>query len=129
MRLIDMICPHCGSALKVDADRQKAFCQYCGTELLIDDEVKRIRYENAEQTGYEFEKGRLRAQMEAGSYESPKRKSKLSSLGWVFLWIFMFPLPASILIYNKLNISKGMRILLIILLWAFFLIIGYTSYE
>ena len=35
-----MTCPHCGSALKVDADRQKAFCQYCGTELLIDDEVK-----------------------------------------------------------------------------------------
>ena len=121
-----MTCPHCGSALKVDADRKKAFCQYCGTELLIDDEVKRIRYENAEQTGYEFEKGRLRAQMEAGSY--PKRKSKLSTLGWVFLWIFMFPLPASILIYNKLNISKRMRILLIILLWAFFLIVGYTAY-
>lgn len=129
MRLIDMTCPHCGSALKVDADRQKAFCQYCDTELLIDDEVKRIRYENAEQTGYEFEKGRLRAQMEAGSYEPPKKRSKLSTLGWVFLWIFMFPLPASILIYNKLNISKRMRILLIILLWAVFLIIGYTSYE
>lgn len=29
MRLIDMTCPHCGSALKVDVDRQKAFCQYC----------------------------------------------------------------------------------------------------
>lgn len=124
-----MTCPHCGSALKVDADRQKAFCQYCGTELLIDDEVKRVRYENAEQTGYEFEKGRLRAQMEADSYEPPKSKSKLSSFGWVFLWIFMFPLPASILIYNKLNISKRMRILLIILLWAFFLIVGYTAYE
>ena len=129
MRLIDMTCPHCGSALKVDADRQKAFCQYCGTELLIDDEVKHVRYENAEQTGYEFEKGRLRAQMEADSYEPPKSKSKLSSLGWVFLWIFMFPLPASILIYNKLNISKRLRILLIILLWAFFLIVGYTAYE
>ena len=38
MKLISMICPHCGAQLSIDLDRRQAFCQYCGNTLLIDDE-------------------------------------------------------------------------------------------
>ena len=38
MKLISMICPHCGAQLSIDMDRRQAFCQYCGTKLLLDDE-------------------------------------------------------------------------------------------
>ena len=38
MKLISMICPHCGARLTVDLDRRQAFCQYCGNTLLVDDE-------------------------------------------------------------------------------------------
>ena len=38
MRLISMLCPHCGAKLSIDMDRQQAFCQYCGNTLLIDDD-------------------------------------------------------------------------------------------
>ena len=38
MKLISMICPHCGAKLTIDLDRRQAFCQYCGNTLLIDDE-------------------------------------------------------------------------------------------
>lgn len=38
MKLISMICPHCGAQLSIDLDRRQAFCQYCGTKLLLDDE-------------------------------------------------------------------------------------------
>ena len=38
MRLISQTCPHCGAQLNIDLDRRQAFCQYCGTRLLIDEE-------------------------------------------------------------------------------------------
>ena len=38
MRLIDLVCPHCGANLNVDADNKKASCEHCGAMLFIDDE-------------------------------------------------------------------------------------------
>ena len=38
MKLLSMICPHCGAQLSIDLDRRQAFCQYCGNTLLVDDE-------------------------------------------------------------------------------------------
>lgn len=44
MKLIKMTCPNCNAELEVDADRKQAFCQYCGTKLLIDDETINVNY-------------------------------------------------------------------------------------
>ena len=38
MKLISMLCPHCGAQLTIDMERRQAFCQYCGNTLLVDDE-------------------------------------------------------------------------------------------
>ncbi len=65
MKLIKLTCPSCGAKLEIDGARQKAFCQYCGTELLVDQERHRIELDNAEEAGYQFEKGRQKAQREA----------------------------------------------------------------
>ena len=63
--------------------------QYCGAELIIDDEVQHLQIDNAESAGYAFEKGRQRAQNEAQSTKAyntyqpaPKKKSKI--VWWVF---------------------------------------------
>ena len=56
MKLIDTKCPHCGSSLKVDSTIKNATCEYCGSTFLIDDEVQHIKYDNAEEAGYNFEK-------------------------------------------------------------------------
>ncbi len=37
MRLVRQICPNCGAQLQIDPSMGHAFCQYCGTKLLIDD--------------------------------------------------------------------------------------------
>ena len=47
MRLIDMVCPHCGANLNVDAENKTAACEHCGAMLFIDDEVQRPPAENA----------------------------------------------------------------------------------
>ena len=70
MRLVNMQCPNCGANLEINADAKQAFCTFCGTNLHIDDEVQHVQYDNAEETGYQFEKGRQRAQAESGMYNS-----------------------------------------------------------
>ena len=65
MKLIKLICPNCGAQLEFDGSSQKAFCQYCGTELMLDQEKHRVEWDNAEEAGYRFEKGRMQARQEA----------------------------------------------------------------
>ena len=37
MKLINMICPHCGAQLEIEEGRKQAYCGHCGSKLLIDD--------------------------------------------------------------------------------------------
>ena len=67
MKLVDVSCPHCGAGLTITDNTRTVHCEYCNhdfivdDELMLDDEVKRIRLQDAEQAGYEFEMGRQRA--------------------------------------------------------------------
>lgn len=65
MKLVQMRCPSCGSNLSVDSSKTKCFCMFCGAQVLIDDEKHHVVYDNAHQSGYEFEMGRIRAQEDA----------------------------------------------------------------
>ena len=104
MKLIDTTCPKCGADLHIDADRKSAFCEYCGGQVLIDDEVQHLQIDNAESAGYAFEKGRQRAQQEARAHSyysaqpqpAPKKNKKI--VWWVLGWIFIFPVPLTIII-------------------------------
>ena len=70
MKLIELSCPRRGAVLKVDPSNTQAHCEHCGAVLLIDYEVRTIRVEDAEEVGYNFEKGRQRAQAEANRASS-----------------------------------------------------------
>ena len=61
MKLVGITCPHCGGKMEVTANSKMVTCDYCNSDFMIDDEVKRMRLDDAEQAGYEFEKGRQRA--------------------------------------------------------------------
>lgn len=42
MKLLSMTCPNCNGSLdNIDPNRKYCYCQYCGTKILIDDEVNR----------------------------------------------------------------------------------------
>lgn len=128
MKLIDTTCPKCGANLRVDADRQSAFCEYCGAELLIDDEVQHLQIDNAESVGYAFEKGRQRAQQEVQmprEYSAPpvpKKKKKI--VWWVLGWIFIFPIPLTILIARNPKLKTGAKIGIIVAAWIVYLLMG-----
>lgn len=133
MKLINLTCPQCGAQLQVDADKKTVYCQYCGAKLLIDDEVQHVQYDNAEQAGYQFEKGRQRAQNEARNnitsnqyrpknpnVQTPK-KSKIWL--WILGWLVMFPVPLTILMLRNNKLNKKARIAIIAVAWILYLII------
>ena len=86
MKMIDTKCPGCGAQMTVDRANGHAYCEYCGTVLLIDDENARpapkkkqpsseVSFES-EEARMLYEKGRERARREAE--EQAKKEEQLN---------------------------------------------------
>ena len=131
MKTIDLTCPHCGAVMSVDSSMKQASCEHCGASILIDDEVQHIQYDNAEEAGYNFEKGRQRAKEEAQARyqqtysEEPKKKKRIWL--WVLGWICIFPLPLTIILVRKKDMNPALKYGIIAIAWAIYLIIGLSG--
>lgn len=66
MKIIDMTCPKCSATMKPDMQQERAVCEYCGYQMLIEreDTIEEIRAK-AQAKSYGYHKGRLRAEAEA----------------------------------------------------------------
>lgn len=130
MKLISMTCPNCGASLQVDADKKKLTCNYCGNNLFIDDEVQHVQYDNAEDAGYQFERGRQRAQAELSRsnnvepLNSTQTKKTNYTWLWVVGWILFFPIPLTVLIVRSKTLSTKAKIIILSVIWAVILLIG-----
>ncbi len=135
MKIVSMTCPNCGAILQVDADNKNVTCNYCGNALFIDDEMNHVKIDNPEQVGYDFEKGRQSAQSEQrytqpNTYAAPnifatpkKRKTWL----WVLGWLFIFPLPLTIILVRKKNMNTILKYGIIAIAWVVYLGIGLSG--
>ncbi len=136
MRLIDTTCPKCNAHMKVDAENKQVKCEFCGAAFMIDDQVQHVRYDNAEEAGYQFEKGRQKAQAEAyqEQFQQPVYtipvpqqpvKEKKHTVLWVLGWLCCFPVPVMILIWRKKNTwSTKVKIIVTVIFWVALLLIG-----
>lgn len=50
--------------MQVNTELKNGMCNHCGYSFLVDDEVKRVSIVEGEQAGYDFERGREKAQKE-----------------------------------------------------------------
>lgn len=148
MRLVNMTCPNCGAQLQIDADRSQVFCEHCGTKLLMQDDVHHIHYDNAEESGYLFEKGRQRAIEEAekrrrqdpynhqqrytpppppiqNRAQQPPRKRR--TWLWILGWLLIFPVPVTIMMLRRKDIKPIVKYGIIIAVWILYLYIGSKS--
>ncbi len=64
MKLVQVKCKNCGATLMVPEDSLRVQCEYCDSYFTLDDEANHVKFDNAKQAGYEFERGRIRAQKE-----------------------------------------------------------------
>ena len=132
MKIINLTCPKCGANLKTTETGGRAFCEYCGAEVILDDEKVHVQYDNAEEAGYSFEKGRQRAIAETAAVAHQPQKA-VSSPGkekvwlWILGFIFCFPIPLTILIFRSKKLSKKAKIIITAILWLLVLILGITS--
>lgn len=141
MKLIDLKCPYCGADLKVDSTLKEVVCEYCDSRFAVDDEVQHVQYDNSEQAGYEFEKGRQRAKTErredrraarrgetadtADTAETGTKKRRSHLLLWILGWIFLWPLPVTILVHR----SKLPRLLKVLIIAAVWIIYAYGGFS
>lgn len=120
MNFTNAVCPHCGAELTIDHEKRQAVCQYCGASVFMEEKNDK----RAEQAGYFFEKGRQRAQKENWeqahhsytAYTNTRTSTgkKGSLLLWILGWLFMFPVPLTILMLRRTE--NGEKIL-----WAWVL--------
>ena len=122
MKLISFACPGCGAQLNVDVGLKQATCPYCGNAFAIDDEVQHVKLDDAEQAGYEFERGRQKAQAEYAQAEPPKKRRTWL---WVLGWIFIFPVPLTILMLRTDKLDKKVCYGIIAAAWIVYLLIGF----
>ena len=128
MKLIEFKCKNCGAILKVDPNSEEIKCEHCLSLFKLDDEVKHLKVDDAEKIGYEFEKGRIRAQEENNAnilndyIQQPKKKNNTV---WIVLaWIFLLPFTATYFIAKSKSLNKTQKIVIIVVMWVVFLILG-----
>lgn len=137
MKLLEMKCKNCGALLKVEEDAKYIECQYCNTKYKLDDEVQHIKYDDMEKSGYEFEKGRIRAQQEKKRAQSnynnlnnvnnTSKKKNNKTLWLILAWIFLLPFTATYFIAKNNKLDKKKKIVIIAIMWIIFLVIAYAN--
>jgi len=134
VKLVELKCKNCGAVLEVDENEKDITCKYCRASFKIDDEVQHVQYDNMQESGYEFEKGRIQAQNEEKEkLEEQKRleekerikqeKKKKNLIWWILGWIFFFPIPLTVLIW-KSNWDKRKKIIATAILWGVLILLG-----
>jgi hypothetical protein len=115
------ICEHCGAPLQVTGKVVK--CEYCGCETVFEGFTGASVAHDPANTGARQSAPQADAVYQApplSSEEKPKKKGHL--ILWILGWLFIFPLPATILIQRKKNEwSPIIRYALIIFLWMLYL--------
>ena len=136
MKLIAFTCPSCGARLDVDVENKTATCQFCGANFPIEEEVQHFQMDGAAQAGYEFEKGRQRAQAEAATQqvyniptsvqeEAPQKKRR--TWLWVLGWIIIFPVPLTLIMLKKKDMNPKLRYGIIAAGWLVYFAIGLSG--
>lgn len=141
MKLVTLTCPCCGAQLNVNAEFSKATCPFCNNSFPIDKEVQHLKLDGAAQAGYEFEKGRQRAQAEAQKaapvynvppqqQQKPQRKHGcLWWVGMVLLWFLFLPFVATYYVVRSQKLSRNAKIGIVAAIWIVFLFFAITGSE
>ena len=124
MKIIETKCPGCGASMSFNSDQKELKCDFCGKALIVDDETKNLKIGNAEELGYQFERGRQRAQSEISlDHNSPEpQKKKRKTWLWVLGWIFIFPVPLMLIFKDREKPSKKVKLIITIAAWVVYVL-------
>lgn len=150
MKVVDVSCPFCGANVGITATEEFVTCEHCGKQIFVDDEVERVEHhfsaEDAEEMGYQFEKGRQRAKEEkeleevGSQWLPPYRNNPYSDYGQEFqktdtsaevtpnqskagcgtylLWFLFFPIMFLYWLATTERLSKKAKIIISVIIVA-----------
>ncbi|MBR5381538.1 MAG: hypothetical protein IK136_02840 [Oscillospiraceae bacterium] len=107
------ICPHCGARLTVHTGQDRVICDYCGMPFPLEKPADRYRDAPCEA-----------AAPAAEAPAMPPQPRKRHTLLWVLGWIFIFPVPLTILMLRNRTLPAWARYGVIAAGWIVYLLIA-----
>ena len=116
-----MKCPSCG------AEAKGKFCEYCGSEMPKENVVINITnnyYGGAEKQ----QSNKVQDTTKSKPQNATKSKGKISKRTWWILgWIFIFPVPITILLLRNKKMKPAVKYSIIAVMWLLVFVIGITN--
>ena len=111
------VCPNCGAPVHIKS--KKSCCDYCGTAMTLSDIELRTLEDEAPKACAEAEAPAAMAESAEPAAEK-KRKTWL----WVLGWIFIFPVPVTIIVVKSKKLPKVAKAVIIVAVWLFYMALG-----
>lgn len=111
MTLIDFTCPKCGAALKIENGASQVSCEYCGSSFIVDGASAAAPAPTPSPAA------------------APQPTGKKNTVWWVLGWIFIFPVPLTILILRNKTLKPVLKVLIIALAWIVYIAIAESADE
>ncbi len=133
-------CTNCGGELTVDPSQENAVCEYCGASFIVS---KAVQNYNVTHNSYttnvvnDRRKGALEAVLdykneqkerkyrmanEARERREAEKKKRNHLILWILGWLFIFPVPLTILMLRNKTLDKRIRYGIIAAGWIVYLI-------
>ena len=114
MKVYQLLCPACGASIEIEKDQDSCFCSYCGTKVLIDDDIQRIeitkniKYHKTYTDEAKIRKIESEERMQEQKYKDKKeeRKSKKWSYISTLIVVFTCFLGSFLLLYGYSTFEK-----------------------
>lgn len=103
MKLVELECQNCGATLKLEEGTEIVSCPYCKATYKLDDEAQHIKYDDMENSGYEFEKGRIKAQKE---HVANNQNLNIAKIPMIIIPIIVVIMIISIIVFFGIGISS-----------------------
>lgn len=103
MKLVELECQNCGATLKLEEGTEIVSCPYCKATYKLDDEAQHIKYDDMENSGYEFEKGRIKAQKE---HVANNQNLNIAKIPIIIIPIIVVIMIISIIVFFGIGISS-----------------------
>ena len=96
VKFVSAICPKCNGSLELDADLETAFCQYCGTQCIVENAPKKKTKQSNLETivGFLERRQNLRRQDRREKQrkleeEERQQKEHLKKYWWIYVLCFV----------------------------------------
>ena len=103
MKIKSLRCPDCDSQIRMEGNKKVLFCQYCGAQLYVDDEVKRSEHKKiiVNESGVEMARFNHDAKLREIEYKERKEKRENRSATWgLIIGLLLIIAPIAVLAYS-----------------------------